>query len=271
MSEESGLARAQTLADLRPERAWNLLWHDTYRLDEADPVGTILASHRCRSRPFLHLPADAEAVLGSDGRYHPRWHGQLVCQSTHSALVTGPPEDAEPAAQGPPETSGALPMDHRQDAASDGEPGPRSPELHEVARHLRCPRLAPWWMPSPSDSRVGLQRALLIEAFGVACMSCHAAMATAIDHSPATGLVRGLLCRDCNSVIETCRHVSGCRYSDYLDNPPAACLGLVYADHRRSRQGKRHRERLARLHEYLEEHPLAGADPTWGRVQPIGA
>lgn len=55
---------------------------------------------------------------------------------------------------------------------------------------------------------------------------------SALDHF--TGLVRGLLCRNCNSRVDWCVHVSGCPWADYLNNPPAAHLQLIVPNRRLS-------------------------------------
>ncbi|WP_440072243.1 hypothetical protein [Streptosporangium sp. OZ121] len=54
------------------------------------------------------------------------------------------------------------------------------------------------------------------------------ALGVFIDHDPDTMLVRGLLCRHCNTWLEGCPHVAGCPWGDYLNDPPAAALNLPY-------------------------------------------
>ncbi|WP_179730152.1 endonuclease domain-containing protein [Nocardioides kongjuensis] len=69
-------------------------------------------------------------------------------------------------------------------------------------------------------------RRLLVDALGPTCHCCGERYPYAIDHDHETGIVRGYLCRDCNARIERCVHLSGCRFAEYLNSPPAEPLGL---------------------------------------------
>lgn len=71
-------------------------------------------------------------------------------------------------------------------------------------------------------------RRQLVELLGEDCTICEVNPAHAVDHDNRTGLVRGYLCRDCNLFLERCLHIDGCSYAEYLNEPPAASLGLVY-------------------------------------------
>jgi hypothetical protein len=80
--------------------------------------------------------------------------------------------------------------------------------------------------PTGARSRRGRLRARLVAELGPLCHACRQAPALAIDHDHFTGLVRGLLCRNCNAAVDRCPHVRGCRWAEYLNNPPAAHLRL---------------------------------------------
>lgn len=64
-------------------------------------------------------------------------------------------------------------------------------------------------------------------------------------------MVRGYLCVDCNSRVDQCLHASGCAFADYLNDPPAFRLRLVYP----KSPTKRQRERLAQVRELIADTP----------------
>lgn len=68
----------------------------------------------------------------------------------------------------------------------------------------------------------------VVELCGHGCGACATGWGSMIDHDHATGLVRGLVCPDCNSRTRVCYHAAGCRRGDYIDDPPALSLGLEY-------------------------------------------
>ncbi|WP_366526279.1 endonuclease domain-containing protein [Mycobacterium sp.] len=94
-----------------------------------------------------------------------------------------------------------------------------------------------WDVPATAPSKPLRQSIFqrLVAAFGSSCASCGVPGGHVIDHDHLTGAVRGLLCRVCNANVDRCVHVSSeeCRYARYLNDPPAATLGLkYYAGHR---------------------------------------
>ncbi|MEV0090425.1 endonuclease domain-containing protein [Streptomyces sp. NPDC050738] len=96
-----------------------------------------------------------------------------------------------------------------------------------------CPRWEELQGPrffDPSHD-VGAIRQQLAFRWGDMCFTCLTAIPTALDHDHISGLVRGLLCGDCNTRIEECFHVAGCPFADYLNAPPAAPLGLLHPRH----------------------------------------
>lgn len=78
---------------------------------------------------------------------------------------------------------------------------------------------------------------VLSAKFGPMCMACGEIYGRVIDHDHMSGMVRGLVCRDCNHVLEHCLHANSaaCRRARYLNEPPAGKLQLRYP--------ARHRER----------------------------
>ncbi|MFV2198423.1 endonuclease domain-containing protein [Nocardiopsis sp. LOL_012] len=72
------------------------------------------------------------------------------------------------------------------------------------------------------------QRWKVAEQAGFGCAVCGGAGLGVMDHDPFTGLIRGMLCTHCNNNVDLCPHAVGCRWGEYLDDPPAAHLGLVY-------------------------------------------
>ncbi|MDI6106066.1 hypothetical protein QLQ12_46660 [Actinoplanes sp. NEAU-A12] len=51
-----------------------------------------------------------------------------------------------------------------------------------------------------------------------------------VQFGPAGGGAgeRGMLRNFCNTWIDQCPHPSGCLWADYLNDPPAAALRLIY-------------------------------------------
>jgi hypothetical protein len=107
--------------------------------------------------------------------------------------------------------------------------GEAAVNVAQVPLEQRCARAAGRW-PSPAtgrDARATVRRQL-VEALGPGCATCPDPWATKIDHDHFTGLVRGYLCTSCNTVVDLCPHLSGCRFSEYLTEPPARALAITY-------------------------------------------
>jgi hypothetical protein len=75
----------------------------------------------------------------------------------------------------------------------------------------------------------------LTAELGRHCHACKNGPAFAVDHDHFTGLVRGMLCRICNSHVDRCPHLFDCHYADYLNNPPAALMKLPFPQKRGNR------------------------------------
>jgi hypothetical protein len=101
----------------------------------------------------------------------------------------------------------------------------------DVPYGLRCPcgpRNSAWIPFCDLRSRHGRTRRKLLSAYGNRCGLCAAAPGVIIDHDHFSGVVRGLLCSECNQRVDWCPHVRDCPYADYLNDPPARELHLMY-------------------------------------------
>lgn len=253
---------ASRLADLPAERRWHILWRLVSDESFPDVWSVVLRQARCNQRPpGMPLRASQQAVLGSDGRYH------LGCRAEHHQVLSWWTDGVAVRTHSPhgytnhgDGVSGGGHVDWVVTFAEDAE----TPEAHKVPRGQRCPVREPWWPPPVDQSPRGRQRALLIDSCGSACGACGEWMGVVVDHSHATGLVRGLLCRHCNNLVDLCPHLTGCRFARYLADPPAAHLGLTYVDI--SNRTPAYRARLAKIQALLEENPDIELDFTWGTV-----
>lgn len=90
--------------------------------------------------------------------------------------------------------------------------------------------------PFKNASRQRLYDAL-VERFGPVCVACGEIFGRVIDHDHFSGMVRGLVCRDCNHVVELCLHADSavCHRARYLNDPPARELRLRYPARHRQR------------------------------------
>lgn len=123
------------------------------------------------------------------------------------------------------------------------------PTRHRCVHHTTRTSWPGYQGPATPEGR---QRAQLVAALGRMCHACHVRPGASIDHDHLTGLVRGLLCRYCNTHIDGCPHASGCAWADYLNNPPAAHLRLRYTKPERVGRSDRAAEKI----EYLGFDPL---------------
>ncbi|MFC0675400.1 endonuclease domain-containing protein [Brachybacterium hainanense] len=97
-----------------------------------------------------------------------------------------------------------------------------------VPRSLRCGGAERWPRADlRSSSRLRGIAFRLLARFGHTCQACRLSDAHVVDHDHVSGLVRGLICGDCNLRIETCLHLDGCGFSSSLNAPPALPLRLL--------------------------------------------
>lgn len=105
-------------------------------------------------------------------------------------------------------------------------PGPRCATCHRAVREAR--KEAAW--AAGILKRYGItpeQYWALYEAQGGSCYICRRATGKvrrlAVDHDHATGWVRGLLCKPCNSILAHLRDdtLAAYRVFSYLQDPPA--------------------------------------------------
>lgn len=176
------------------------------------------------------VPPVREAVLGDDGRYHLRVDGRQYCvragrHRQHCLWWTDGDRYRIQAPSGHPRGeygSSVLTWTVTfTDVVTD-------PAL--VSRSERCPvnaMVGEW--PAYLGGKQRKTRQLLVGLFGPNCQTCHRRPGEFIDHDHATGLVRGLLCRYCNTWIDKCLHPSGCPWGDYLNAPPATYLRIRYS------------------------------------------
>jgi hypothetical protein len=192
------------------------------------------------------------AMLGTDGRYHLVPAGSTVpCGNhEHNQWILWATNGTSYRIQ--------LPYRGAEGWESDRDgidwmvevSGPVKLPAH-VAGVERCPALAEYW-PRPVDgTRIGRIREKLTTTFGPGCACCRKAIAVAVDHDPVTGVVRGYLCRDCNARVGGCLHVSGCAFAEYLHEPPARDLDLIYPRTPTARE----KVRLRRVRELADAPP----------------
>ncbi|WP_330457692.1 endonuclease VII domain-containing protein [Streptomyces sp. NBC_00820] len=230
-----------TLDDLPPYRRAKLLWDNAhFGVWGVDQMVREAAGTPCRltSAPVPDSPR--MAVLGDDGRYHLMSGDQMHCSK--KLLVEQGWEHRQDCSWWSTSAGAVQAGDYEQYRCLDQRwfvnlVGEEGVPLDSVPAGLRCQghgyggpyESFHYWPPPPARTReVRRLRTALVEALGADCHLCHALPGAMVDHDYATGLVRGLLCRFCNRVVEECPHVDGCPKADYMDSPPAAHLELPY-------------------------------------------
>lgn len=272
---------AQTLDELPEGRRETLLWkhalHWTYE-DVEESLDSPRHHMACDARYRHQGPGSwvgSRAVLGSDSLFHLRLGEKLVCGVPHtnagrpwvahrcidSILPSGKPNAYYPDPNDrrlrhsalDSATSGLFGRDAVEKAWAT-ELTAEEVDPDQVPHGRRCPgRLGFGAWPTYADPTTakGRQRIQLTKALGPMCAGCGDAWGVYIDHDHFSGYVRGLLCRICNNKIDYCPHLSGCRWADYLDNPPAAPLQMLYTDRAQDRRRDQRKIEVTGLDPYL--------------------
>lgn len=126
----------------------------------------------------------------------------------------------------------------------------------------RCPFGGASWPPPPARIRsIRLLREVLVAAYGPDCHFCALYPGEMVDHDHGAGYVRGMLCRFCNCTLEECPHIAGCPKADFMNNPPAAALALIYPENQERRPMESTRQRKI---------AMLGFDPFEGLIRRVG-
>ncbi|QTI42331.1 hypothetical protein JYK04_00088 [Streptomyces nojiriensis] len=236
------IAFMATLDDLPPYRRAKLLWRWAHQgVDRVERLVREAEGRPCSMPTGPAVPSGPTAVLlGNDGRYHLVRGGHMLCAAApttdgweHHGYCswidrgTGPEDFSD---RGTVLEEGAWHSLHH--VWNVRTLGPEQAPA-EVEPRQRCEggdyTAAASWPPSPARTRsIRLLREALVAALGPDCQVCGLYPGAMVDHDHETGYVRGLLCRFCNRTLEECPHVTDCPNADYMGNPPAAALALVY-------------------------------------------
>lgn len=139
--------------------------------------------------------------------------------------------------------------------------------ISELSKHLCFPPLRPINAGEPPTAfkNAARQRMYdrLVAEFGPMCASCGKCYGHVVDHDHFSGIVRGLLCRVCNTWVETCLHADSadCHYAEYLNAPPAVDLEMRYPAGHRRRALDEVRRAILRF-DVLDRSTWPSADPT---------
>ncbi|WP_344406937.1 endonuclease domain-containing protein [Streptomyces longisporus] len=247
-----------TLDDLPESRRETLLWKRAWWMTYEDVEEWVRerAPHPCLRRKLDTWDAQAvRAVLGDDRRFHLVGSAGVLCgggvfkrptplaggevcgtRVRHKASVTWV-SDGTPLWAGT--TLGRQQHERGEIWFESAEVTwqviltdvVRAPSLTQRAE--RCPGYLREWPAPLGTSAVARVRARLVEQLGEACHACGSLPGVHVDHDHVTGQVRGLLCADCNTRVDSCPHPDGCPYASYLATPPAARLELTYPGYRK--------------------------------------
>jgi len=255
---ELPLVGARSLAELPEHRQAALVkrlrWWFPDVDDEFDDHITAIAGRPCRVPVPAPLP-EVTAAHGDDGRYHLIIDAHLACGSgkvrrqlrvvdgrlavtdavfPHRQRCMWWTDGTRRLAQRPYAASVTDELFGSYDVAwivrltgAVGDPGRVHPR-QRCAPTTSGALLSHWPPFTDATTAKGRIRARLIEVLGPACHACGGGRGVFIDHHHSSRLVRGLLCRHCNTHIDSCVHLGGCRWAIYLDHPPAGHLQLRY-------------------------------------------
>ncbi|MEU4834091.1 endonuclease domain-containing protein [Streptosporangium sp. NPDC023615] len=244
--------------DFPERRRAALLRRYAWQVESGDPaeLAALIAARAaqlCRMMRSATYAAERVAVLGDDGRYHLRVAGRFICVAPWRGRRK-PPAPALPHEQWcvwwtdgvrfriqPPPGAGPETGERgRLTVRWAMTPTEQVLDPASVPKRQHCPvdEARGHWPPYQGSLLAPIVNALTA-ALGPTCHACRGALGVFVDHDPDTMLVRGLVCRHCNSSLEGCPHVAGCPWADYLNDPPAAALNLRYPRAALSRRTRR--------------------------------
>lgn len=226
---------------------WRFARHGT-RAQVASHMAALTA-RPCRVSPYK-APWFETAVPGDDGLHH-LWHPErgMVCGNPDMSAPQGPWVHKEVFRwkdNNRPRRRTYTTLVRRTGESVEPSlvrPGDRCWLTDSSDRNWRP--AWPLWMGD--EAPYTRARWWFVERLGRGCAVCGGAGVGVMDHDPFTGWVRGMLCEDCNNHIDTCPHVSGCRYADYLNDPPASHLKAEYPG-----LGNKYQKTLERLEAAVE-------------------
>jgi len=227
-----------TRPEFPQDRRAYLQWRYAMSDDELDAF--IVAANLTPSACPMPGPLGAfTAVLGEDGRYHLHVGTAIQCSRRRR-------RDDPQGWQRHAQSCLLDPAGWRNDQVSVSwqfQLTETIAEAVDVPPAHRCPCELVWPIYHRRDTPIGRIRTILVDEFGPDCQGCGNRPGEFVDHEHISGEVRGLLCLTCNNSIDTCPHRAGCPRGDYLNQPPAARLGLIYPHASETR--RRHRAKTA--------------------------
>jgi hypothetical protein len=259
------------LDDLPERRRDALLWRYALELDYDGVADLVrMADHRsCLADLEVKAAPDPRlvAVLGDDGLHHLRVNDEYACahkrrRADPSYLLRhvatylwwiDPTGAVIPVSElgGPEERRPVRIRERMLTVRWTVRLIDTTTEPDMVPYWLRCQRHYDWPPLRTTRNGLGRVRAALIEMFGDRCQTC-GRRGEIVDHDHFTGLVRGWLCKVCNHLVDDCPYAAGCRFADYLNDPPATQLRLR---HPRADKDSRKLASLARI-ELLDFNPF---------------
>jgi hypothetical protein len=288
------------LNDLPAPRVRSLVWQsmEFSDLDAIEERVRERARWSCRvGEPRLRFAFTSKekltpvgAALGSDGRYHLLTAAAPACGEVDDRSVISHRRHYVTYRHG--DTYRSKPAVHHRDDCqvcghrwSSGEDRwshwERVTREHEWTARLSGevvdPALVPlkqrceagrWPAFRHPTSRRGAVVARLIKELGPNCHICQRSPGMVVDHDHFSGLVRGLLCIDCNGFVDGCGHIFGCGFADYLNTPPAAPLAMLYPKMRKSESDKR-KEDMLRIFSMGNLPVLVELWPRWTPRAPL--
>jgi hypothetical protein len=85
----------------------------------------------------------------------------------------------------------------------------------------------------------------VIAVLGNSCTTCRSRPGQVLDHDHIAGLTRGYLDRECNLVVDWCRHLEDCPFASHVQTPAGTGLGVFPEHLRMMRRPKYRMRRLA--------------------------